>query len=457
MAAIAAVVVLGACSSEPTPPVTPPDTTTPPPPPPPPAGPALSLSQSAVTLSDTIATGFGLAGIVSLTNSGSGTLNGIRVGTATYGGTVGGPVNGWLSAALSDSTAPATLTLRASPAGLRDGTYTASIPVSANGSNSPQTVTLQYVMAPPPAPAPISGITVALTGNLGCNGDLGRASAGVVASMNPDAVFLLGDNAYPQGGRTVATLEDYMACLDPAWGQFKSRMWAAVGDRDQDSATAAAAGADAYFGPERVGPPNKHYYSFNLGTWHIVVLNAVSGEAKNQPVTYYLGSEQSVWLYEDLKANQGTRCTLVFWHDPLWISSNDPATPDDPYPNHGYRNQPMRGIWMYLYQWNADLVVNGGMHLYERFAPMRYEGTYTSPDLTEFRADTARGIRQINAGLGGNGPVNTPSFLGTHPLSEYRSGGNGVLKLVLGDGRYSWEFVNTRWSTIQDRGAGTCH
>jgi hypothetical protein len=427
----------------------------PPPPPPPPAGPTLALSATTVTVTDTIATGATSVGTVAVTNSGSGSMS-VRLGTVTFGGTRGGPVNGWLTAALSDTAAPATLTLRPATPGLRDGTYTATIPVTASGANSPQNVTLSFVMAPPPQPPAIAGTVVVATGNLGCNGDLARASAAATASVNPDAVFLLGDNALPQGGRVVTSLEDYQTCLDPAWGQFRSRIWAALGEKEQDSATGMADGADAYFGPDRVGPAGKNYYSFNLGTWHVVVLNAVSG-GPQRPVPYYLGSEQSKWLWDDLKANQNTRCTLVFWHDPMWISSNDPATPNDPYPNHGYRNQPMRGIWMYLYQWNADLVINGGMHIYERFGPMRYEGTYTNPDPAEFRADSARGIRQLTSGLGGSGPVETPAFLGTHPLSEYRSGGNGVLKVTLGSDAYTWVFINTRWSTIMDRGSGTCH
>jgi hypothetical protein len=29
--------------------------------------------------------------------------------------------------------------------------------------------------------------------------------------------------------------------------------------------------------------------------------------------------------------------------------------------------------------------------------------------------------------------------------------------VVLGDGVYSWEFLNTKYSHIQDSGRGTCH
>ena len=129
----------------------------------------------------------------------------------------------------------------------------------------------------------------------------------------------------------------------------------------------------------------------------------------------------------------------------------------DRYPNHGYRVQDIRGVWTVLYERNADLVINGTPHIYERFAPMRYAEGYSNPTVTEYAADPARGIRQITSGLAGDGPIVADSALVRHPLSEYRSGGNGVLKLVLGDGAYTWEFLNTRYSHIRDSGSGTCH
>jgi hypothetical protein len=88
---------------------------------------------------------------------------------------------------------------------------------------------------------------------------------------------------------------------------------------------------------------------------------------------------------------------------------------------------------------------------------MRYAEGYQKPTPSEWAADSARGIRQITTGLGGDGPIKADSAVVRLPTSEYRSGGNGVLKLVLGDGVYSWEFLNTRYSSIHDSGRGTCH
>jgi hypothetical protein len=142
----------------------------------------------------------------------------------------------------------------------------------------------------------------------------------------------------------------------------------------------------------------------------------------------------------------------------MWISSTkyDSGTTDH-YPNHGYRVQDVRGVWTKLYENNADLVINGWPRIYERMAPMFYANGYSNPTRSEYAADSLRGIRQITTGLGGDGPTKADSALYPHPLSQYRSGGNGVLKVVLGDGVYSWEFLNTKYSHIQDSGRGTCH
>ena len=65
--------------------------------------------------------------------------------------------------------------------------------------------------------------------------------------------------------------------------------------------------------------------------------------------------------------------------------------------------------------------------------------------------------RRMDPGPNGDGPVHGDSAIVRLPTSEYRSGGNGVLQVVLGDGVYSWKFLNTKYSNIQDAGRGVCH
>ena len=300
-------------------------------------------------------------------------------------------------------------------------------------------------------------------GNLGrCGGDLANQSATAIAAVNPDYVFVLGNNVFPDSGR-VTTLQDYLNCYEPTWGRFKGITYAALGDREVDLDTVPpygsgmAAGADAYFGPDRVGPPGKNYVSTDLGSWHVVVLNIQEGGPKRPlAITYDANSPQLAWLNSDLQAHP-SKCTIALWNLSMWMSATKMEETDDRYPNHGYRVQDIRGIWTVLYERNADVVINGTPHIYERFAPMRYAEGYRNPTETEYAADPARGIRQITTGLAGDGPIVAASPVITHPLSEYRSGGNGFLKLVLGDGAYSWEFVNTKYSQVTDSGYGTCH
>lgn len=436
-----------------------------PPPPPPPPQPAIGLSATTLAFTDTVATANPAPIGVNVTNAGTGTLTGLGIGTITYSA----GANGWVTFAFSAPDAPTTLTIQPSLTGLDSGTYTATIPVTSTAAGtSPKTITVAFSVAPQPPPppdppppfpppAPIPGVVVVATGNIAkCGSSLSTASAGVVAAATPDYVFVLGDNAYPPSGSpagTATSLTDYQNCYDPAWGQFKAITYAAVGNREQGADTLSP-GADAYFGPERVGPPKQNYYSFNVGTgssvWHIIVLDILSG-GPTVPVPYGNSSAQLPWLRNDLAANSGARCTLVFWHDPMWTSSNTVSSFD---PNAGYRRQPQRGIWMALYDANVDVVLGGGDHIYERFAPMRYVSNYPGP---EFAADSARGIMQFSTGLGGDGPLQTPAVATRHPLSQYRSGGNGVLKLTLGDGVYTWQFLNTTNSNVQDWGSGTCH
>jgi len=79
-------------------------------------------------------------------------LTGLTLGSITY---VGPP--GWLTATLSGSEAPATLTLSENKGTLMPGTYSATIPITSSvATNSPQNVTvlLKLAQRPPPPRRP---------------------------------------------------------------------------------------------------------------------------------------------------------------------------------------------------------------------------------------------------------------------------------------------------------------
>ena len=92
-----------------------------------------------------------------------------------------------------------------------------------------------------------------------------------------------------------------------------------------------------------------------------------------------MGSAQEQWLKADLAANADKYCTLAFWHDPRFNSGHD-GNADE-----------MQPLFQALYNADADVVLGGHAHDYERFAPQNPSG----------QLDNARGIRQFVVGTGG--------------------------------------------------------
>ena len=253
-----------------------------------------------------------------------------------------------------------------------------------------------------------------------CGRDGDEKTAALLDAI-PGTVMVLGDNVYDDG-----TALEYANCYDPSWGRHKGRTKPAAGNHDYH--TPDAAGYFGYFGAA-AGDPTKGYYSYDLGAWHVVVLN--SGE--EDATTTAAGSPQEQWLRADLAANQKT-CTVAYWHHPLFTSIAGRTT-----------NNAIRPLWAALYELGADLIVNAHDHAYERFAPMRPDGT----------PDAARGLRQITVGTGGNSLY---SFGTIHPNSEVRSNStNGVLKLTLSPTSYVWEFIPVLGGAFTDSGTGVCH
>jgi len=248
------------------------------------------------------------------------------------------------------------------------------------------------------------------------------ATAATVAAglaQDPRAVVLaLGDLTYPVGAA-----KEFSDCYAPTWGRFKDRTWPAPGNHEYYTP-----GATPYFAwwGARAG---RGYYSFELGTWHIISLDSNLAPARH--------AAQLDWLRADL-ARHPAHCTLAYWHHPLYSSGGHGSVPA------------MRDAWKLLYDAGAELVLSGHDHDYERFAPQDADG----------RLDPARGIRQFVVGTGGAYP--TP-FLLTVAHSEVRdSNRTGVLRLRLYAGGYGWEFVeSTRVSTFgvapPDRGSAACH
>jgi hypothetical protein len=80
---------------------------------------------------------------VAISNSGGSPLTGLN-STTTY--TVGS--NGWLTASLSNTTAPATLLLTASITGRPAGSYVAVVTIAAPNTPRPESITVQLTITP---------------------------------------------------------------------------------------------------------------------------------------------------------------------------------------------------------------------------------------------------------------------------------------------------------------------
>jgi acid phosphatase type 7 len=234
-------------------------------------------------------------------------------------------------------------------------------------------------------------------------------------------VFTAGDNAYAAG--TSAEFSNYYA---PTWGRQKARIKPSVGNHEY--LTAGASGYFNYFG-SAAGAQSKGYYSYNLGAWHIVVLNSMCENVGGCGAT----SPMVTWLEQDLAANTNT-CTLSYWHHPVFSSGSE----------HG--NDPkMKPSWDALYAAGAEVVVNAHDHDYERFAPQRPSATL----------DNARGIREFVVGTGGR---SLRPFGTIQPNSQVRNATTyGVLKLILNSNSYDWEFIPVAGQTFTDSGTTSCH
>jgi acid phosphatase type 7 len=254
----------------------------------------------------------------------------------------------------------------------------------------------------------------------GCNFKADRKTARLLGRI-PGTVFTLGDNAYQNGTR-----KQFRNCYDPTWGKYKKRTRPTAGNHDYHTS-----GAEPYFDyfGWRAGKPGRGYYSYELGSWHIVALNSNCKE---------LGgcgrrSAQGRWLKSDLDRHDA-KCTLAYFHEPLFASGNVLDT------------HKVRSFWNKLYNHQADVILSGHAHRYERFARITPSGERSS----------ARGIRQFIVGTGG-APDEFQQGPDDPRVQAKKVGAPGVLKLDLGSGFYHWKFVPVAGRNYTDSGRARCH
>jgi hypothetical protein len=327
-----------------------------------------------------------------------------------------------------------------------------------------------------------------------------EATANQIEAMKPDLVAIVGDLQYQVG-----QYSDFTQSFDLTYGAFKFLHRPAPGNHefyDEHSQTGVAGYGyfsyyngfqiDAYGNPitttitdpcppayasicnypglttpipqpvprqdgqaGHFGATGNGWYSYNLGSWHLISLNIECGTqpggCSDMGGTWF--ATELEWLKKDLKENHAA-CTLAYWHQPTFSAANSLTT----------EGKTAQAFWQLLYENGADLVLNGHDHLYARYRPLDPDG----------HPDSRRGIREFIVGTGGEtlDPVaetgtssNPGGDNGFNTNNLEASSGNfwGVMALTLDRNGYKWDFEpalelpGAPAGTFSDKGSGACH
>jgi hypothetical protein len=238
---------------------------------------------------------------------------------------------------------------------------------------------------------PTTTCTIAAASDIARQGGDQKETAAIVTSLNPSAVVLLGDNAYPRGSS-----DDYANYYAPSWGKFAAITKPAPGNSDYY--TDAASGYFDYF----VGTPQ--YYSYDLCAWHIYSLNnELTGGARDAELT---------WLEDDLAAHPDAP-KLAVWHEPRWTSGSsvgpDPQSQD---------------LWDTVTAGGVRVVLSGHERVYERLTEMDSAGVATP-----------NGTRLFVVGDGTGYTTSTAPLVTTE---KRLTGIHGVMSMTLRPDGYDW-------------------
>lgn len=302
-------------------------------------------------------------------------------------------------------------------------------------TTAPTSTPLPPTSTPMPTVSPTasgSTVTVVAAGDISCDSLAStsttcqqRQTSDLAIAVQPDKVLALGDLQYPSG-----TLSRFKSFYDLSWGRLKAITSPVIGNHESPTN-----GYYDYFngvgmadGP--AGNRSKGYYSYDIGSWHVVALNSNCASVPGGGCA--IGSEQEQWLRNDL-ALHPNKCTLAYWHHPYYTTGSRGPTSE------------VKPLVSALYDAGTDILLVGHMHFYERFAPQ-------DPD---YKLDTIKGIRSFTVGTGGKEILNLGNKV--FPNLDVRSTNSfGVLKLTLNPDSYSWQFIPVPGHTFTDTGTESC-
>jgi hypothetical protein len=267
--------------------------------------------------------------------------------------------------------------------------------------------------------------------------------AEAIREIEPDAFLALGDIQSLHGA-----YDDFLAYYDRYVADLKPITYPVPGNHE--TYTLYSEGYYEYFG-DRAHPPGG-WYSFDLGTWHLVALNSqlckgstwTPDLGQRAPITTSSaidkgcgpGTPEYEWLKKDLVTHPAA-CTLAYMHHPLFGT--------EPYPEGVFLFQ-LQPLYELLDDRGVDVVLAGHEHNYQRFAPMDAFGR-PDPD----------GVRLFIVGTGGDtyGDLPGGEFAENREAAQDRS--FGFLQMVLRDGGYDFEFVTAPGErSFTDAGSGDC-
>ncbi|HEY2802541.1 MAG TPA: metallophosphoesterase [Actinomycetota bacterium] len=257
--------------------------------------------------------------------------------------------------------------------------------------------------------AATTSITVGAAGDIAWSSGpqtAAQQTAALLGQLHPNIVLPLGDEQYKVGA-----LAEFQRSYDLTWGAFGGITYPVPGNHEYE--TEDAAGYRSYFGTAgksaMPGEVMSGYYSYNIGSWHVVALDDNCEEIDC--------TAERQWLQSDLAADTHT-CELSYEHKPNPVFFGD-----------------------ILRQAGVELRLTGHRHIYERQAP-------------------ANGLRTIIVGTGGKSHGRFPPDLPPTTFADNKD--FGILDLQLGASSYTWRFlavdgyVDGAPNGVES-GSSTCH
>ncbi len=217
-----------------------------------------------------------------------------------------------------------------------------------------------------------------------------------------DFIFMLGDNAYEEGADT-----EYQTAVFDMYPAFLRQLclWSCLGNHETYANEAAPPYFDMFTLPAAgecggVASGTEHFFSFNHGNVHFVVLDP-------EQSSRLADGAQAQWLAQDLQASTAMWTIAVFHHPPYTLGSHNSDYEED-------LAELRTNIVPILEEGGVDLVLCGHSHAYERSWFMRghYGMSDTfSPMLHQVQAGDGRddgdGVyrKYIGGPLAGKGTV----------------------------------------------------